>query len=306
MVMINERLDRWAADIEKRLEFMTCMLSPPDFMGETIRYSLLGGGKRLRGAMLLAANEALGGDYNEALPFAAALEMIHCFSLIHDDLPAMDNDDVRRGKPSNHIKFGEGFAILAGDTLLAFAAEQMMNEASNEPKRMAPRLNAALAIMHAASVRGIAGGQYLDLLGANAAELRDADDHKRSEWTIMLDRLKTAALFQAAVAAGFILAGGGEAEEDIAFTYGNMLGLAFQVRDDMLDIEGDPAAMGKRTGKDADKLTLPAIEGMEWCQRLVDMVENEALNSLKPLGEKGELLAGFVDIIREYSVKSKA
>ena len=227
----------------------------PDRLLEAMRYSLLAGGKRLRPVMLLAACEMAGGEAELALPFACALEMIHTYSLIHDHLPAMDNDDLRRGKPTNHKVFGEDLAILAGDGLLNAAAELMARTAVEMADMRGIR--ALEIIMRHAGVTGMIAGQTKDVLseGAKPEEALVSYIHAH----------KTADLLEAPMEAGLALAGADEKQIKAGFEYGLHLGLAFQMTDDLLDVTGDAALLGKNTGMDAalDKLTWVALKGVE-------------------------------------------
>ncbi|MBR3765331.1 MAG: polyprenyl synthetase family protein [Clostridia bacterium] len=227
----------------------------PALLYEAMNYSLSAGGKRLRPVLLLAACETLGGDVSEALPFACALEMIHTYSLIHDDLPAMDNDDLRRGRPTSHKVYGEGMAILAGDGLLSAAAELMLRAAVAMGDLRGVR--AAEAIMRRAGVTGMVAGQVMDVTGEGSEPTPDKVDY--------IHRHKTADLLTAPIEAGFLLAGADEGQVALGCEYGLRLGLAFQMVDDLLDVEGETALLGKTTGKDAavGKLTWVAVHGID-------------------------------------------
>ncbi len=226
----------------------------PQPLREAMAYSLEAGGKRLRPVLLLAACDLMGGRIEEALPFACALEMIHTYSLIHDDLPAMDDDDLRRGRPSNHRMFGEAVAILAGDGLLSAAAELMLRAAAGMDSLRGTE--AALCIMRRAGVTGMAAGQAVDV----TCEGREPTE----ELVRYIHTHKTADLLTAPMEAGFRLACAKPAEVGAAVTYGQQLGLAFQMVDDLLDVEGSEAVLGKKTGVDAakGKLTWVALRGV--------------------------------------------
>ena len=227
----------------------------PERLLEAMCYSLEAGGKRLRPVMLLAACEMAGGDTGSALPFACALEMIHTYSLIHDDLPAMDNDDFRRGKPTNHKIFGEGMAVLAGDGLLNAAAELM---ARTSLKIEGTRgIRAMEIIMRHAGVTGMIAGQAADLTSEGETPRRDLVTYIHSH--------KTADLLEAPMEAGLVLAGADEENCRLGRTYGYHLGLAFQMTDDLLDVTGDAVLMGKNTGADAElnKMTWVALRGVK-------------------------------------------
>lgn len=227
----------------------------PDKLREAMLYSLEAGGKRLRPVLLLAAYGLLRDDVTPALPYACALEMIHTYSLIHDDLPAMDNDDLRRGKPTNHVRFGEAVAILAGDGLLNAAFELMLRDAAASGNLAG--LCAAEAIARRAGVTGMIAGQTMDVTLEGTAPTLEKVSYIHAH--------KTADLLTAPMEAGLILAGAGKEQLDAGRQYGYHLGLAFQMVDDLLDLEGDPALLGKNTGTDAaqGKLTWPACVGVE-------------------------------------------
>ena len=227
----------------------------PDTLLRAMDYSLSAGGKRLRPVLLLASCDTLGGNVEEALPFACALEMIHTYSLIHDDLPAMDNDDLRRGRPTNHKVFGEGLAILAGDGLLSAAMELMLRSAVRMGDLRGVR--AAEAIARRAGVTGMVAGQVMDVTGEGSTPTAEKVDY--------IHRHKTADLLTAPVEAGLLLAGADDATVAAGCTYGLNLGLAFQMVDDLLDVEGDAAILGKTPGKDAaeGKLTWVAVKGID-------------------------------------------
>jgi geranylgeranyl diphosphate synthase type II len=251
---------------------------------QAMHYSLFAGGKRLRPILCLAAAEAVGGDAGEVLPVACALEMIHTYSLIHDDLPAMDDDDLRRGQPTCHKKFDEATAILAGDGLLTLAFQIMADAASHFESREADLLAVIQLIAGAAGYPGMVGGQMLDLQAeGRKVTLKELET---------IHRMKTGALLTAAVRSGAMMAGGTRAEVTVLTGYGEKFGLAFQVTDDLLDVEGEAAEMGKATGMDAErrKATYPGLlgqdEAREWAQRLVAA----AIADLEEFGPQAEPL----------------
>lgn len=229
--------------------------SPPEIY-KAIHYSVFAGGKRLRPILCLAAVDACGGDLASAMPVACALELIHTYSLIHDDLPAMDNDDFRRGKPTSHKVFGEDIAILAGDALLteAFALLSRVEKARFSAAR---RLAAIHEIAQAAGIAGMVGGQAMDLLS----------EKSKPDAAVLYEmhRRKTGALIVAAVKAGAIISNAGEDKIQALADYGINIGLAFQIADDILNVEGDRELMGKGTGSDAvrGKVTYPSLLGMD-------------------------------------------
>lgn len=277
------QLNRYKDMVEEGLNALP-FPGAPDILKQAMRYSLLSGGKRLRGCLALAACEAAGGKAEDALPFACAVEMIHAYSLIHDDLPSMDNDTLRRGKPTNHVVYGEAMAILAGDGLLSYAFEHLSSQQH-------PSAYRALGILaKAAGVSGMLGGQVLDV----------TNEGKEPEETLVrqIHLGKTAALITAPVLAGFALAGADEAGMEMAETYGRQLGLAFQIVDDLLDLEGDAALMGKTLGKDVaeGKLTWPACVGTEKARQDAAACIDLAVAALNPLGEKALFLQTLAEI----------
>ena len=245
----------------------------PEQLFEAMDYSLSAGGKRLRPVLLLAACDTMGGKLDEALPFACALEMIHTYSLIHDDLPAMDNDDLRRGRPTNHKVFGEGMAILAGDGLLSAAMELMLRSAVRMGDLRGIR--AAEAIARRAGVTGMVAGQVMDVTGEGSEPTLEKVEY--------IHRHKTADLLTAPIEAGFILAGVDDAAVAAGCEYGVNLGLAFQMVDDLLDVEGDAATLGKTPGKDAaeGKLTWVAVKGIEETRKDAAQTVEKAVAALK-------------------------
>lgn len=248
---------------------------------DAMSYSLLAGGKRLRPVLMMETCRTCGGPAESVLPFACALEMIHTYSLIHDDLPCMDDDDLRRGRPTNHKVYGEATAVLAGDGLLTAAFEAMLECDCGVPPRLVTEAAACLA--RAAGARGMVGGQVLDMAGEGRA--LSYDD------VAELQRLKTGALISAAAEMGCILAGGGREEQEAVCTYAQRLGLAFQVRDDMLDVMGDAGTLGKPVGSDAvnEKTTFVTLCGLEGCQDLVRRLTAEAKESISGFAENGFL-----------------
>lgn len=247
---------------------------------DAMQYSLMAGGKRLRPVLLLESCRMCGGDTGKAMPFACAVEMIHTYSLIHDDLPCMDNDDLRRGKPTNHKVYGEATAVLAGDGLLTAAFEFML-EASGLPQDRV--LAAAACLAQAAGGRGMVGGQALDMAGeGHALALSEVEE---------LQQLKTGALITAAVEMGCILAGGDDDARKAVRQYARKLGLAFQIRDDILDVEGDSAVLGKPVGSDArsEKTTFVTLKGVAACQEQVESLTYEAQAALTGLENNGFL-----------------
>ncbi|HMP08436.1 MAG TPA: polyprenyl synthetase family protein [Lacipirellulaceae bacterium] len=252
----------------------------PAELAEAIRYALLAPGKRLRPHLVLLAAEACEGSVDAALPAAVAVEMVHAYSLVHDDLPAMDNDDLRRGRPTCHRQFDEATAILAGDALLARAFEVLAS--GIQPADRAAACCAELA--RAAGPEALVGGQADDL----AAEFRRVGLERLEA----IHRRKTAALFRASLTLGAISAGADHAQRDALLEYGEALGLAFQIVDDLLDVSGQEQAVGKRLGKDRSrgKVTYPALLGVAESRRRADALVARAVAALELFGERGRPL----------------
>ena len=264
----------------------------PATIHRAVRYSLFAGGKRIRPLLVLAAAEAVGGEAGDALPLACAVEMIHTYSLVHDDLPAMDDDDLRRGKPTSHKVFGEAIAILAGDALLTRAFHLMADVAPDADATAVRRRLGAIAVLgEAAGTTGLIGGQVLDLESEGRAI--DAPTLER------LHRAKTGALLSACVRGGALLAGAGA--EDLARldAYGSAIGLAFQVVDDVLDGTADDAALGKTAGKDeaAGKATYVRVHGLSGARDIASGLLADAQAAVGPFGERGRILAGLAEMI---------
>ena len=255
---------------------------------EAMRYSLFAGGKRLRPILSLAAAEAVGGEPRDALPAGCALEMIHTYSLIHDDLPAMDDDDLRRGKATNHKVFGEAIAILAGDALLTEAFVLLSDYENLQPER-AVRLTRVIA--KAASYRGMVGGQVVDMLSQN----KPAD----LETVQQMHSRKTAALIAAAAEAGALAGNGSEVHVTALSRYGRSVGLAFQIADDILDIEGDVDLLGNSTGADMarGKVTYPAAVGLERSREDARELVITSLKALEGFGEGADPLRALASYI---------
>ena len=259
---------------------------PPVELHRAMRYAVLGGGKRLRPLLVYAAGIALGANLDALDAAACAVEFIHAYSLVHDDLPAMDDDALRRGRPTCHIVFGEAMAILAGDALQALAFEILADAADIDDADT--RLRMLQVLGRACGAEGMAGGQAFDLAAVghrlSLAELERMHDYK------------TGALIRASVMLGAMASGCRDtATLDALDRFGRAVGLAFQVRDDILDVEGDAAVIGKTQGKDAaaDKPTFVSIIGMDASRRRLDELVGEALAEVEPLGERGNTLAAL-------------
>ena len=247
----------------------------------SMEYSLMAGGKRLRPVLLMAAADAVGKDGSNFLTTGCAIEMIHTYSLIHDDLPAMDNDDYRRGKPTNHRVFGDGIAVLAGDALLTLAFEVMLRQQGATPETLVAVVS---EMSRAAGPYGMVGGQVLDLEGEGR--------HLDMAALRKIHMGKTGALFCAAIRSGAILAGANEAELAALTLYAERFGLAFQITDDILDVIGDEAAIGKPVGSDArnEKATYVTLTSLEEAQKLAEAVVSEAVEALRIFDERAAFL----------------
>lgn len=265
----------------------------PPTLFKAMNYSLFAGGKRIRPILLLSAHELVGGNIEESMALACGLEMIHTYSLIHDDLPAMDDDDLRRGMPTNHKVFGEGMAILAGDALLNLAYEVFLENAMKYPYKLERHVRAAFVIARAAGLHGMIGGQVADL----EQEGKDV----QPDMLYYIHTHKTGALIEAAVMAGAILEPIEGDVEDAVAKYGQKLGLAFQIVDDILDVTGDAASMGKNPSRDEarQKATFPALYGLGESRRMARDLIEEAVSHLERFGKD----AYFLKEIAYYVLK---
>jgi len=261
---------------------------------KSMSYSLFAGGKRLRPILCIAGAEAVGGNAESVLPVACALELIHTYSLIHDDLPVMDNDDLRRGKPTNHKVFGEAVAVLAGDGLLTEAFRLMSSGAGGPGTQDPAALLAVIRLVaEAAGYEGMVGGQV--------ADIQSEGKQVEPEVLEFIHRHKTGALICASVTAGAVLGGGKEAEIEAIRLYGRHIGLAFQVADDILDVVGDSAKLGKGVGGDArkKKITYPSLLGLDASKDLQASLVGKAVEALVDFDEKAEPLRAVAMYIIE-------
>lgn len=295
MFDLNAYLDSKRKRINGALNEILQKLSDSSNLTAAMSYSLMAGGKRLRPVLCIAAAESVGGDEKNVLRAACALEMIHTYSLIHDDLPAMDNDDLRRGKPTCHIEFDEATAILAGDALLTLAFQILSSmdfpTDSTDEKHAIKWLEVINMIARAAGPKGMIGGQMLDI--ASEGKSLPIDKLKKMHY------LKTGALIQASVCSGAILGGGGPKEIEHLKIYAKNIGLAFQVTDDILNVEGDPIIMGKAVGTDKEhkKATYPSLLGIEKSKSFARDLINNALQALRIFDNKSDPLravAGYI------------
>ncbi len=256
---------------------------------EAIRYSVFAGGKRFRPALVLASAQACGLDPERALPVACAVEAVHTYSLIHDDLPCMDNAPLRRGRPTCHVRYGEAIAVLAGDALHDLAFEWILaaGRELGSPDRV---LEVVLDLARALGTQGMVGGQVLDLLAERG--------QVPAEWVPEVHRRKTGCLIRACARAGPLLAGR-DTDLGCLTAYGEHLGLAFQIADDVLDVVGEADKLGKATHVDAAKVTYPRVYGLERSRELARREAEAAVAALAPLGPRGELLADLAWFVVE-------
>ena len=286
-VELRNYLEEWAPRIEERLGEWLPLGGL--VVQDAMRYSVLAGGKRLRPVLAIAAHEVAGGDPEQVLDAACSLELIHTYSLIHDDLPAMDDAELRRGKPTSHVRFDEATAILAGDALLPLAFEILADSAKVFP---ADRVVAAARdLARAVGVAGMVAGQCLDL----SAEGQDVSREHLEE----IHRLKTGALLETSLRLGAILGGAGPEMIGALTSYGSAIGLAFQVIDDVLDVESDTVTLGKTTGDlDNEKSTYPRILGLGESRRFADELIGVARNSIAELdGPRIDVLGDLADFV---------
>jgi len=286
-------LDKYLRDRKQEVEIAldaSIAVTYPEKIYESMRYSLMAGGKRLRPILCIAANELLGGDLASAMPTACAMEMVHTMSLIHDDLPAMDNDDFRRGKPTNHKVYGDDIAILAGDALLAYAFEFI---AENTKGVTAERILKVIAHLgHAVAATGLVGGQVVDLECEGKQDIT-------AETLTFIHIHKTAALLESCVICGALLAGANDTDIMRLSTYANNIGLAFQIIDDILDITSTSEQLGKTAGKDlsAQKVTYPSLWGIETSQQKAQELVESAKAQLVSYGDAALPLMAIADYI---------
>jgi farnesyl diphosphate synthase len=282
-----QRLEECTALVEERLEQLvadTSLRDAPARLAAAMRYAVLGGGKRFRPFLVIESARLFGLPPVAAIDTAAAVECLHCYSLVHDDLPAMDDDKLRRGLPTVHLKFDEATAILAGDALLTLAFEILSGpEAHPDP---AVRCRLVLGLARAAGAGGMVGGQQLDLEAGGGQKQTSLTDVRA------IQEKKTGALITFAAQAGAILAGAPERQRLALVAYGRALGAAFQIADDLLDVEGDEVIVGKATGKDAaaGKVTYVSELGVAGAKAKLGELETEAIAALQPFGEAAQSL----------------
>ena len=284
---LAEKIERINAALESILK----TAEPPDRLLEAMTYSLMAGGKRFRSVLCVAAAETVGGDLEDVLPAACALEMVHTYSLIHDDLPAMDDDDMRRGQPTCHKAFDEAAAILAGDALLTLAFQTLSSIDAGSDRQAAKWLRVIQLISHAAGYCGMIQGQMLDMSSEGSqltlSELKS------------IHRLKTGVLIEVSLKCGAELVNVNTSQSQLLESYAQYIGLAFQVTDDILNIEGDPAIMGKAVGTDKlrHKSTYPSLLGLEESKIFARKLIDSALQALGSFDQKAEPLRAIATYI---------
>jgi geranylgeranyl diphosphate synthase type II len=291
MFDLNTYLAEKVERVNAALESILKTSEPPDRLLQAMTYSLMAGGKRFRSALCVAAAEALGGRLEDVLPAACALEMIHTYSLIHDDLPAMDDDEMRRGQPTCHKAFDEATAILAGDALLTLAFQTLSSVESENAEQAVKWLRTIQLISQAAGYCGMIQGQMLDM---DSEGSRLALNELKS-----MHRLKTGALIEVSLRCGAELVGVNSSQIQALQSYARHIGLAFQVTDDILNVEGDPAIMGKAVGTDKlrHKSTYPSLLGLEESKTFAaELIEN-ALQALESFDQKAEPLRAIARYI---------
>lgn len=295
---ITDELNKYKSIIDSELEkIMPNEDSLQKKIFEAMRYSIFAGGKRLRPILALKTSELISGSYEGALKIALSIEMIHTYSLVHDDLPPMDNDDFRRGKPTNHRVFGEDIAILAGDGLLNLAYETMLKSIPLNREYYKRYISAIREVSKAAGVFGMIGGQTVDIQSKD-----DVLEEKKLEF---IHNKKTSALIEASIVSGAILAGASNEQINNLRCYGQAIGLCFQIRDDILDRIGDKKMLGKNIGSDETnhKLTYLSIYGMENSVREIQRLNKKAIESLSVFDDKESL---FLKELANYLANRKS
>lgn len=291
----TQLLEAYASRVEQALDSrLPATDAEPARLHAAMRYSTMGGGKRVRAALVYATGEALGADPESLDAAASAVELIHAFSLVHDDLPSMDNDDLRRGRPTCHRQFDEATALLVGDALQTLAFEVLVTDSPDSPNADLARSRLAMVrtLAEAAGSHGMAGGQALDIEATGQALELDQ--------LIRIHELKTGALIHASVLLGMLSAGqAGEETSNNLDTFGRCIGLAFQIVDDILDVTADTETLGKPQGSDqaANKATFPSVMGLGEARRRANSLLETALASLRPLGDNGRSLAEIAEFI---------
>jgi geranylgeranyl diphosphate synthase type II len=293
-VNLEECLSQKRDLIDKALDEMLPQEdNEPVILHQAMRYSLFAGGKRIRPILAMVAADAVNGEPPGVLPLAVALECIHTYSLIHDDLPAMDDDDLRRGKPTAHKVFGEAVAVLAGDALLTFAFGILTSSGVRRIYRPERLLNVIGELAAAAGSENLIAGQVMDIMSEGKTPDAETADY--------IVQRKTGALIRASLTCGALLAGGNREQIGILTKFGETLGAVFQIKDDLLDLEGDPTKLGKAVKKDQQrgKLTYPVLLGKEKAREMMQGLLDSAMIAIEPMGRKAECLALIAKYIGE-------
>lgn len=288
---MRERLREYRQIVEKYLDtYLTEKDNPQKIIYDAMRYSVFAGGKRLRPVLMMAVSDMCGGERDEVIPFACAMEMIHTYSLIHDDLPAMDNDDLRRQMPTSHIKFGEATAILAGDALLSRAFEVVSEYDGAYPDRA---MKAIHALACSSGTEGMIGGQIVDMQSEGKEITLGELEY--------LHLNKTGAIIRSACAIGAIMSGAGEEELEKIDEFAKNLGIAFQIQDDILDVTGTEEELGKPIGSDAEenKNTYVKIVGLEKSEELAREYSGKAKEALAIFGSRADFLLNLADYLTD-------
>jgi geranylgeranyl diphosphate synthase type II len=292
----KSQMENWNQLVDDALDgYMKTNDGPGANINNAMKYSLMAGGKRLRPILSIAVYEMLGGDKNDVIPYACAIEMIHTYSLIHDDLPAMDNDDYRRGIPTSHKVFGEAMAILAGDGLLNAAFELMLSASGMAGDNLHTRIKAMGVIARSAGAEGMIRGQVVDIESEGAIISRETLEY--------MHRCKTGALIKAPVLASALLSGASDEEYKLLENYAENIGLAFQIKDDIMDVKGSLEQMGKSSGSDAaaGKSTYVTLFGIEEAEVLLESAIKSAVDALRSFGEKAWFLKELAEFIKNRS-----
>jgi len=294
-MLFDEKMNEYAKLIEEGLNrYFPQNSTEQQKIVDASRYSLLAGGKRIRPVLCLAVGDLFNTPKEDLMPFACAIEMIHTFSLIHDDLPCMDNDDYRRGRLTNHKVFGEGIAVLAGDALANKAYEIMLCDCMAHPKK--GKIEAAYVISEATGENGMIGGQTIDL----------ESEHRQISYDLLkkMHSMKTGALIKAPILASCLISQAAGAEKDLLEEYADAIGLAFQIKDDILDIVSDSEIMGKTVGKDTkeEKSTYVSLFGLPKAEELLQISTEQAFRNLDQIKRKGYDTA-FLNLLTDYLLK---
>lgn len=297
---MRENYDEYLKILNDNLsDYLPCVDPKSSTLCEAMNYSLMAGGKRLRPVLMMAACEFAGGKAEEALPYACAMEYIHTYSLIHDDLPCMDNDDLRRGKPTNHKVYGAGMATLAGDGLLNSAFEVMSKNLFmhfDDPVKLKRHIHAMYIITKSAGVTGMVAGQ--------ASDIESEHTQCSEEMLEYIHRNKTGALLEASIKAGLVLGGADDDMIKDMTRYAENLGLAYQIRDDLLDVIGNAEEMGKAAGMDAEheKVTYVSLNGVENAEKELQRLTQDAIDVIEKYYDNAEF---FRNLILELSTRKK-